>query len=115
LNCRCGHHELTDRDARLVATTTTSANYQLFALQTTPPKPGLVHTAGGSPIEVEVWALEPGAFGDFVANVPPPLAIGTIELADGSAVSGFVCEPRALDGATEITSFGGWRAWRSSL
>jgi len=43
--------------------------------------------------------------------VPPPLAIGTVTLEDGSQVKGFVAEPRALDGAQDITRFGGWRAF----
>ena len=64
-----------------------------------------------SSVEVEVWALAPAAFGDFVAAVPPPLAIGKVELEDGSWVPGFVCEPAALAGAPDITSSGGWRAY----
>jgi allophanate hydrolase len=46
-----------------------------------------------------------------VAAVPPPLAIGTVTLADGTSVSGFVCEPIALTDAVEITRHGGWRAY----
>jgi len=106
--------QLTDRGARLIASTTTAPAYRLYALaDTKPPKPGLVHVgADGAPIEIEVWELEAGAFGSFVAEVPPPLAIGTIELPDGSTVKGFVCEPRALAGARDITSHGGWRGYR---
>jgi allophanate hydrolase len=47
--------------------------------------------------------------------VPPPLAIGTVTLADGTSVKGFVAEPRAIVGAEDITSFGGWRAYYSRL
>ncbi len=109
------NHQLTDRCAALVATTTTAPRYRLHALDTEPPKPGLVRVGSdGAGVEVEVWELEPAAFGSFVAEVPPPLAIGKIELADGSWVSGFVCEPWALDGAPDITAFGGWRAYRAS-
>jgi len=105
--------QLTDLDARLVARTTTSADYRLFALpNTAPPKPGLRRVAGdGVPIEVEVYRLSPAGFGSFVSLVPSPLAIGTLELADGSTVHGFVCEPWALDGAPDISNFGGWRAY----
>jgi allophanate hydrolase len=53
-------------------------------------------------------------FGAFTAEVPPPLAIGTVTLSDGSTVKGFVSEPRALVGAEEITHFGGWRAFIAS-
>jgi allophanate hydrolase len=109
------NHELVDRGGLLVTTTVTASEYRLFALGTTPPKPGLVRDRSrGAPIEVEVWRLAPAAFGSFVAGVPRPLAIGTIELADGNEVSGFVCEPEAIAGAGEITAFGGWRAWRSN-
>jgi allophanate hydrolase len=71
-------------------------------------------TAAGG-IEIEIWRLPLAAFGDFVREVPPPLAIGTIETADGHWVKGFVCEPVALTGARDITGFGGWRAYLASL
>jgi allophanate hydrolase len=53
-------------------------------------------------------------FGGFVCEVPAPLAIGTVELDDGTWTKGFVCEPLALEGATDITHFGGWRAYIAS-
>jgi allophanate hydrolase len=64
---------------------------------------------GGAPIEVEVWSLDAAGLGAVTAEVPPPLAIGTLELADGRWVKGFVCEPLGLLGATDITASGGWR------
>lgn len=111
------NHELTSRGARLVRTTRTTADYQLFALAgTVPPKPGLVHRPGfaGPGIEVEVWSLDREAFGSFVENVPPPMTIGTVVLEDGQRVKGFSCEPHALEGSPEITHFGGFRAYLSS-
>lgn len=106
------NHQLTDRGAHLVARTTTAVGYRLYALDTEPPKPGLVRaTNGGKPIEVEVWALAPAAFASFVAAIPAPLAIGSVELADGTWESGFTCMPHALDDAREITEWGGWRAF----
>jgi allophanate hydrolase len=108
--------QLTDLGARLVARTRTAADYRLLALaDTIPPKPGLVRVpGGGGPIEVEVWRLPIAAVGAFLRQVPAPLALGTVELEDCSQVKGFVCEPRALDGARDITSFGGWRAFLAS-
>lgn len=108
------NHQLTGRGAAFVRTTRTAGDYRLYALPgTTPAKPGLVRdpTASGDGLEVEVWALSAAAFGAFTQEVPAPLAIGTVTLADGTRVKGFVCEPAALEGATEITGFGGWRAW----
>ena len=49
--------------------------------------------------------------GDFVASIPQPLSIGTINLADGSTVKGFLCEPKGVEGAQDITSYGGWRGY----
>jgi allophanate hydrolase len=107
------HWQLTSRDARLVRRTRTADTYHLFAITAdTPPRPALVHYGpGGTRIELEIYELEMSAFGSFVAEVRPPLAIGTVVLEDGTSVCGFVAEPRATLGALEITASGGWRAY----
>lgn len=106
--------QLTDPGGQLIREGRTAPDYRLFALPNTiPPKPGLIREPGftGPGLAVEVWALPAGAFGHFVAQIPAPLGIGKITLDDGSAVSGFLCEAHAVAGATEITHFGGWRAF----
>lgn len=111
------HAQLTDRKARLLWSGRTTSSYRLYALaNTTPAKPGLVRDPSfqGEGIEVEVYGLTPEKLGSFLTLVSSPLAIGSVELATGEWVKGFVCEPSALHGATEITEFGGWRAWLSS-
>jgi len=111
------NHQLTSRGARLVKTDRTARNYRLYALaNTTPPKPGLVRVAedAGEGIELEVWSMGPREFGSFVAEVPPPMTIGTATLDDGTTVKSFLCEPGALAGAQEITHLGGWRAFLSA-
>ena len=106
------HWQLTSRDAVFVAASETAPNYRLYAMaESTPPKPALVHSDDGAAIAVEVYELGVTEFGSFVAEVPPPLAIGTVQLADGTSVKGFVAEPRALAGAEDITHLGGWRAF----
>jgi allophanate hydrolase len=106
------NHQLTDRGAVRCASTTTAPAYRLYALDTTPPKPGLVRTpTGGGALEVEVWALDAAAFADFVTAIPAPLGVGRVELADGSEVTGFLCEPYAVEHARDITAYGGWRAY----
>jgi allophanate hydrolase len=105
------NHELVSRGGLLVQLTKTASAYRLFALDTVPPKPGLVRDAGGDAVEAEVWELPVAEFGSFVAGLPSPMAIGKVELADGSWVPGFTCERHALSGAAEITSFGGWRGY----
>jgi allophanate hydrolase len=105
--------QLQERGARKVQTTTTCASYRLHALpDTTPPKPGLAFVrAGGVAIAVELWEMPLRHFGSFVAAIPAPLGIGTLQLADGQLVQGFICEAWALDGALDISSYGGWRAY----
>jgi len=112
------NHQLTSRRARFIKKTRTSPHYRLYALANTqPPKPGLRRVAEILPqgIEIEVWQLDHAAFGSFVAEIPPPLGIGTLELEDGGSVKGFLCEPIGLDDAHDITQFGGWLAFRRSL
>jgi allophanate hydrolase len=107
------NHQLTSRGAHLVARTHSSPDYQLYALPGGPPyRPGMVRVAqGGSAIEVEVWEMADCKFGSFVAGIPAPLGIGTLTLADGTSVLGFVCEQYAVAEAEDITRYGGWRAY----
>jgi allophanate hydrolase len=110
------HWQLTSREASFIEATTTAPTYKLYAMANSiPPKPALIHAgeADGAAIAVEVYELDVAAFGSFVVEVPPPLAIGTVQLADGSSVKGFVAEPRAIVGAEDITALGGWRAYIS--
>jgi allophanate hydrolase len=109
--------QLRERGAVLLQATTTAPHYRFYALPgTTPPKPGLQRvTEDGAAITVEVWALPMAAVGSFLALVPPPLGLGSVQLADGSHVHGFLCEAHALQGANDITAFGGWRAYLQSL
>lgn len=108
--------QLTERGAALVERTTTASEYRLYALAgTVPPKPGLIRDADGAAIEVELWDLPVGALGSFVALIPAPLGIGTLRLADGREVKGFICEAWARENALDITSYGGWRAYMASV
>jgi allophanate hydrolase len=105
--------ELKALGGRLLSPAKTAPDYKLFALATTPPKPGMlrVQTGTGFPIELELWALSAAAFGNFVAAIPPPLSIGTVRLADGRGVKGFIVEPADISDAREISAYGGWRAF----
>ena len=78
-----------------------------------PPRPGLLRDAERSgAVDVEIYDVPFEGFGKLVASVAPPLAIGTIELADGERVKGFLCESFAAERARDITDFGGWIAFR---
>ena len=105
------NRELVALGARLVRRVRTSANYRLYALRTSPPKPGLVRGEGGQAIEAEVWELSHASFGAFVAAIPAPLGIGTLDLDDGTTVKGFLCEAHATRDAEDISHHGGWRRY----
>jgi allophanate hydrolase len=109
--------QFTSRKARLIQSTRTDAHYRLFVLPNSQPaKPGLLYDPGylGAGIEIEVWAVPEDTIGSFLEGIPAPLCLGTVRLADGSKVKGFLCEPSGIDGAQEITGLGGWRAYLES-
>lgn len=107
------NRELTDLGGCFIRAATTSSDYRLYALPGGPPmRPGLVRVAaGGGPVVVEIWSLPAEGFGRFVAGIPAPLGIGTLNLADGTRVKGFLCEAVATNEARDVTDFGGWRAF----
>jgi allophanate hydrolase len=100
--------------ARLRRATRTVPDYRLYALADG-KRPGLVRRPGdGVAIEVEIWDLPAREVGAFLAGIAPPLGLGTVVIEDGSAVVGFLCEGYAIEGARDISEFGGWRAWRAA-
>ncbi|SUQ58131.1 Glutamyl-tRNA(Gln) amidotransferase subunit A [Raoultella terrigena] len=115
----CGAHldglalngQLRERGGRLLAATESAACYRLYALADG-RRPGMVRDeSGGAAIAVEVWELPSAELGSLLAAIPAPLGLGKVELADGRWLSGFICEGYGLQGATDITAYGGWRAW----
>jgi allophanate hydrolase len=110
------NHQLIGLGGALIRAAKTAPRYKLYALPgTVPPKPGLLRVRdGGTALEVEVWSLETRSFGAFVAAIPPPLGIGSIELDDGTYAQGFLCEADGVADATDISQHGGWRAYLRS-
>ena len=121
----CGAHleglplnwQLQERAAFLYKKTTTAPCYRFYALAGGPPmRPGLVMDENeGAAIDVEIWRMPLENFGSFVAGIASPLGIGKVKVADGREVVGFICEPRGLEGATEITHLGNWRTYMRSV
>lgn len=117
----CGAHleglplnwQLTERGGYFVEKTQSAKGYRLYALAGGPPmRPGMVvDKTSKQGIEIEIWELPISEFGSFVAAIPAPLGIGKVETADGRWLSGFICEASGLEGAEDITEFGGWRKW----
>ncbi|WP_313055224.1 allophanate hydrolase, partial [Pseudomonas lopnurensis] len=120
----CGAHldglplngQLRQRSGRLLESTQSSPDYRLYALAGGPPlRPGMVRVAeGGTAIEVEVWEIPGSELGSFLTGIPAPLGLGKVQLADGRWETGFICEPYGLEGAQDISAFGGWRAYLKS-
>ncbi|MCQ4292322.1 allophanate hydrolase [Pseudomonas stutzeri] len=120
----CGAHldglplnwQLRQRGARLLEATRSAPDYQLYALAGGPVlRPGMVRVAeGGAAIAVEVWDIPSSELGSFLTGIPAPLGLGKVQLEDGRWETGFICEPCGLEGAQDITGFGGWRAYLQS-
>ncbi len=109
------NHQLVTAGGTFVEAITTSPDYALFALPTTPPKPGLLKVLSeGRAVVGEIWSLPAAGFGVFVDSLPSPMTIGSVTLDDGRVVSGFLCEPFATQDALDISDHGGWLAWRAA-
>ncbi|CDO27442.1 allophanate hydrolase [Mycolicibacterium porcinum] len=104
-------HQLTGRGARWAGPITTAPHYRLYALDTVPPKPGLIRVGdGGAPIVGERWLLSPAALGEFLAELPAPMLLGKVELDDGRWITGFGCDHIAPTQGRDITEYRGWLA-----
>ncbi|NOQ62446.1 allophanate hydrolase [Mycolicibacterium fortuitum] len=104
-------HQLTGRGARWAGPITTAPRYRLYALDTVPPKPGLIRVGdGGAPIVGERWLLSPAALGEFLAELPAPMLLGKVELDDGRWITGFGCDHIAPTQGRDITEYRGWLA-----
>lgn len=106
------NHQLTDLNATLIRICKTAPCYRLYALAGQIPKPGLIRqVTGGYSIELEIWQISIAGFGQFITQIPAPLGIGTLLIADNTTVQGFICESYAIADAPEISHLGGWRAY----
>jgi len=106
---------LTGLGGRLVGQARTAPLYRLYALDTDPPKPGLVRVSeGGTSIRGEVWALPPTGLGSFLASLPAPMSLGQVQLEGSRTIVGFGCDANATHGAKDISAYGGWLAYLSA-
>lgn len=106
--------QLQSLGGRLHSRGRTSGGYRLFRLPGAGvARPGLVRTGDGPDggIAVELWDLPHQGIGSLATSIPAPLGLGTVELDDGAQVLGFLAEAAGVEGADDITSYGGWRAY----
>lgn len=110
------NHQLLEREGLMIAQTTSSEHYRLYALPGGPPfRPGMIRDEeNGAAIDVEVWRLPQKHFGSFMLGIPQPLGIGRVELANGDWKNGFICEGYAAADAKDITSLKSWRAFMAT-
>jgi allophanate hydrolase len=101
------NHQITLLGGRFVRAAATAPMYRLYALGN---RPGMLRAADGAAIAGEIWALPTASIGALLAQVPPPLGFGMVELHDGPCL-GFIAEAAGVTDAPDITRFGGWRAW----
>ncbi|GEA88186.1 allophanate hydrolase [Cellulomonas cellasea] len=106
-------HELGARFVRGVAT---SDAYRLAALDTVPPKPGLVRAGPGEGASIagEAWLVSFAGLGRLLATLPAPMLLGPVELDDGTWVVGFGCALDAASAGQDITEHVSWPAYLAS-
>ncbi|VEU22249.1 DEKNAAC103246 [Brettanomyces naardenensis] len=113
------HWQLDQVQATFLERTTTAASYRLYVLPSQGiAKPGLRRVdpevdGDAASIEIELYAIPTEHFGEFIAMVPRPLAIGSVETISGDWVKGFLCEESGYKarGTKEITELGSWRSY----
>lgn len=105
--------QLEERGALWDGPVRTAARYRMVALDTVPPKPGVYRSDDGAELVGERWLLSPAALGTFLADLPEPMLLGSIQLADGSTAVGFACDAVAAERGEDITAWGDWLADRS--
>ncbi|MCD4850528.1 allophanate hydrolase [Arthrobacter sp. AK01] len=91
-------------DGRVV----TAARYRMVALETTPPKPGVVRSEHGAGLVAERWLLSEAGLGSFLAELPEPMLLGSVTLDDGSKAVGFACDAVAAAEGRDITEYRDW-------
>jgi len=106
-------HQLEEHGAFWAGPVRTAARYRMVALDTMPPKPGVYRSDDGAELAGERWLLSPAALGTFLASLPEPMLLGSVQLWDGSAAVGFACDAVAAAGGEDITAWGDWLADRS--
>lgn len=120
----CGSHmkglplnrQLTEIGGKFVKQLKTKPLYNLYDISTASLKrPGMIrNSTNGAAIDVEIWRIPRVKAGEFLDRVKAPLVLGTVELEDGTSQKGFLCESYVAEKATDITSYGGWRAYIGS-
>jgi gamma-glutamylcyclotransferase (GGCT)/AIG2-like uncharacterized protein YtfP len=100
--------------ARFVSAAKTTPRYRLFSIGDV--HPGMTPTdRGGVSVTGEIYELELGHLGRLLADEPPGLGLGVVELQGGEKMLGiFWIAPDVPSTAVDISRFGGWREYRNA-
>jgi hypothetical protein len=105
------HHRIAS--AEPLGATRTAEIYRMFTIDGTYPL--LVEDREhGAAIPCEIYRIDNATWAAKVANEPPGLVVGVLELEDGSQVVGMLADPTWLarkPAAEDITAYGGWAAY----
>jgi hypothetical protein len=108
------NHNLLALDAKFDREAFTAPCYRLWSIDDRHPAMQRVAT-GGRSIALEIWQVPSIGLARLLLGEPEGLAIGRVILADGTTLLGVLAEAILCDGHTEITSFGGWRAYQVAI
>ena len=89
--------------------------YRLWTIDDDHPAMIRVTDGSGVSLALEVWDVPVEGLAGILLKEPPGLSIGKVKLADGETVLGVLGEPALVEGQTEITQHGGWRAYTATL
>lgn len=108
------HHELVALGAEYERDAMTAPVYRMIALAGAGvPRGGIVAVDRGASIGVELHRLPKSSIGALLCALPAPLAIGRVELVDGSEL-GIVCAAEPVN-AVDITDHGSWPAYLAAV
>ena len=95
---------------------TTAPRYHFFSVRDEFPGVLDVGPGAGAAISGELYDVELRTLLDtFLPGEPSELELGVVELDDGRAVLGMMLRPDERQRHRDITTFGGWRAYRRWL
>ncbi|MGW8482777.1 allophanate hydrolase [Microbacterium sp. NPDC055903] len=98
--------------ARLIGEIRTSDRFRMLLVEGAVDRPAVIRSTEGAELPGELWRLSPLALSTLLRSIAAPLALGEIELSDGSTVLGFTASVDLTQ--RDITAFGGWRAYRAA-
>ena len=100
-------------DAQFLREAQTEPSYRIWSIGDRHPAM-LKVKEGGVAIALEVWAVPASGLATLLMQEPPGLSIGKVRLLDDEEVLGVLGEPFLCEGQSEITQYGGWRAYKAS-